>query len=112
MSAPHRIPIAPPPRIEPMVSAKPPVMVVDDDPAMCRFLGTFLSDRGYSPVVMTTSEELVHRFHLEQPAAVILDIMMPGNMDGLDALAALKQIDRDVPVIILSGEGRTSTVVR
>ena len=33
-------------------------------------------------------------------------------MDGLAALAAFKKIDRDVPVIVLSGQGRTTTVVQ
>jgi DNA-binding NtrC family response regulator len=33
-------------------------------------------------------------------------------MDGLDALALFKKIDRDVPIIILSGQGRTATVVQ
>jgi two-component system response regulator AtoC len=33
-------------------------------------------------------------------------------MDGLEALAAFKKIDRDVPVIIVSGNGRTATVVQ
>src|SRR5205823_5449886 len=34
------------------------------------------------------------------------------GMDGLEALAAFKKIDRDVPIIILSGQGRTATVVQ
>ena len=33
-------------------------------------------------------------------------------MDGLAALAAFKKIDRDVPVIVISGQGRTNTVVQ
>jgi DNA-binding NtrC family response regulator len=33
-------------------------------------------------------------------------------MDGLEALAVLKRIDREVPVIVLSGQGRTTTVVQ
>ena len=37
---------------------------------------------------------------------------MPGAMDGLDALAAFKKIDRDVPIIVVSGQGRTPTVVQ
>ena len=48
----------------------------------------------------------------ERPAAVILDVVMPGEMDGLAALAAFKKIDRDVPVIVLSGQGRTTTSCR
>jgi two-component system response regulator AtoC len=43
---------------------------------------------------------------------VILDVVMPGGMDGLAALAAFKKIDRDVPVILVSGQGRTATVVQ
>jgi two-component system response regulator AtoC len=43
---------------------------------------------------------------------VLLDVVMPGSMDGLAALAAFKKIDRDVPVIVVSGQGRTHTVVQ
>src|SRR2546428_5659956 len=91
---------------------KPHVMVVDDDLAMCSFLRTFLGSRGYSALTVTSGEEAVLRFHAERPAAVILDVVMPGNMDGLAALEALKKIDRDVPVIVLSGKGGTNTIVQ
>jgi two-component system response regulator AtoC len=88
------------------------VMVVDDDLAMCNFLRTFLADRGYTAITLGSAEEAVKRYHAERPAAVILDVVMPGNMDGLAALEALKKIDRDVPVIVLSGKGGTNTVVQ
>jgi len=88
------------------------VMVVDDDLAMCNFLRTFLADRGYTAITLGSAEEAVKRYHAERPAAVILDVVMPGSMDGLAALEALKKIDRDVPVIVLSGKGGTNTVVQ
>jgi two-component system response regulator AtoC len=94
------------------MNEKPQVMVVDDDLSMCRFLNTFLSDRGYQPVTLDRAEEAVRRYHAERPAAIILDVVMPGPMDGLGALAAFRQIDRQVPVIVLSGQGRTTTVVQ
>src|SRR5438552_7340782 len=94
------------------LNGKPQVMVVDDDLAMCNFLRSFLSERGYQAVTMGNAEEAVKRYHAERPAAVILDVVMPGDMDGLAALAAFKKIDRDVPVIVLSGQGRTTTVVQ
>src|SRR5262249_16351028 len=87
-------------------------MVVDDDLAMCNFLRTFLTDRGYQPITLASADEAIRRYLAERPAAVILDVVMPGSMDGLEALAALKKIDRDVPVIVLSGQGRTATVVQ
>jgi two-component system response regulator AtoC len=95
------------------MSAQPQVMVVDDDMAMRRFLRSFLSERGYEVVMLGNAEEAIKRYNIERPAAVILDVLMPGMMDGLAALAAFKKIDRDVPVIVVSGQGsRTTTVVQ
>ena len=94
------------------MSYKPQVMVVDDDLAMCGFLRSFLGARGYSALTVTNADEAVRRFHAERPSAVLLDVVMPGSMDGLAALAAFKKIDKDVPIIIISGQGRTNTVVQ
>jgi two-component system response regulator AtoC len=94
------------------LNGKPQVMVVDDDLAMCNFLRSFLAERGYQAITLGSAEEAVKRYHAERPAAVILDVVMPGAMDGLAALAAFKKIDREVPVIVLSGQGRTTTVVQ
>jgi len=94
------------------MSVKPQVMVVDDDLAMCGFLRTFLGTRGYSASTATNADEAVRRFHADRPAAVLLDVVMPGAMDGLAALAAFKKIDKDVPIIVISGQGRTNTVVQ
>jgi two-component system, NtrC family, response regulator AtoC len=88
------------------------VMVVDDDLAMCGFLRSFLGTRGYNAMTVTNADEAVRRFHSDRPAAVLLDVVMPGSMDGLAALAAFKKIDKDVPVIVISGQGRTHTIVQ
>ena len=87
-------------------------MVVDDDLAMRAFLQSFLDERGYHAVTLASAEEAVERYGKERPSAVILDVVMPGAMDGLEALAAFKKIDRDVPIIVVSGHGRTTTVVQ
>ncbi len=91
---------------------KQQVMVVDDDLAMCGFLRSFLGTRGYSALTVTNADEAVRRFHADRPAAVLLDVVMPGSMDGLAALEAFKKIDKDVPVIVISGQGRTNTIVQ
>jgi two-component system response regulator AtoC len=96
----------------PHLNGKPQVMVVDDDASMCDFLRTFLTNRGYQAITLGSAEEAVERYHVQRPAAVILDVVMPGKMDGLEALAAFKKIDREVPIIVVSGQGRTTTVVQ
>jgi two-component system response regulator AtoC len=87
------------------------VLVVDDDPSMRSLVCEFVTGRGCSTQTAAGADEAIRRFQAQRPSAVILDVAMPGSMDGLGVLAALKRIDRDVPVIVLSGEGRTSIVV-
>jgi two-component system, NtrC family, response regulator AtoC len=94
------------------LNGKPNVMVVDDDPAMCGFLESFLAQRGYRALTLSNALDAVARYQADRPAAVILDMVMPGEMDGLAALAAFKKIDHEVPIIVISGQGRTATVVQ
>jgi two-component system, NtrC family, response regulator AtoC len=94
------------------LNGKPRVMVVDDDPGMRTFLEAFLKDRGYCALAIDNAQDAVNRYQADRPAAVILDMVMPGAMDGLEALAAFKKIDHEVPIIVLSGQGRTTTVVQ
>ena len=94
------------------MGSKPQVLVVDDDLAMCGFLRAFLGARGYDARTISDPGEAVRCFHAERPAAVLLDMVMPGGMDGLAALATFKKIDTDVPVIVISGQGRTDVIVQ
>jgi two-component system response regulator AtoC len=94
------------------MNSKQQIMVVDDDVAICEFLRMFLDGLGYHGVTVNNAEEAVQQYTAERPEAVIMDVVMPGSMDGLGALAAFKKIDREVPVIVISGQGRTNTVVK
>jgi two-component system response regulator AtoC len=87
-------------------------MVVDDDLSVRTFFQSFLSARGYCAVTLADAEEAVKHYRSERPAAVILDIVTAGSMGGFGALAAFKKIDRDVPVIVMSNQGPTTTVVQ
>src|SRR2546421_9783586 len=94
------------------MSHKPQIMVVDDDDAICEFLRMFLDGLGYRSIAVNNAEQAIELYSAERPDAVIIDVIMPGSMDGLGALAAFKKIDREVPVIVISGQGRTATVVQ
>jgi two-component system response regulator AtoC len=101
-----------PTHVTTQLNGKPRVMVVDDDLAIRNLLQSFLSARGYCPVALADAEEAVKNYHSQRPAAVILDMVIPGRMDGLGILAAFKRIDRGVPVIVMSSHGSTTTVVQ
>ncbi len=91
---------------------KPHILVVDDDVGTRDFLHTFLAERGYEALVISSADEALRSYERERPAAVILDIGGPGTLEGLRALDALKRIDREIPIIVLSGQGLTTTVMQ
>ena len=78
------------------------VMIVVADPSMGTFLQSFVAARGYGTIVLADAEDAIMHYEAERPAAVVLDLVSLGAMDGLDALAAFKKIDHEVPVIVLS----------
>jgi two-component system response regulator AtoC len=96
----------------PQQDAKPQVMVVDDDLFTRDYLQTFLSARGCHAVAVDNVAAALKLYNAERPVAVILEVFIPKEVDGLGAISAFKKIDREVPVIAVSGHGRTMTVVQ
>ena len=83
---------------------KPTILVADDDRVLAQLLSSRLSKANYTVVV---SYDAMHAFMAAlrlAPAAVILDINMPGGT-GLEVLKRLKSSNKTslIPVIVLSG---------
>ena len=90
---------------------KPYIAIVDDDSAFASYLRTFLSLRGYDARCYSRGDELLAAMkQREMPAAVLLDVMMPG-LDGMATLRALKASRPEAQVIMLSGRNHASTIV-
>ena len=87
-----------------------PVLVVDDDPLMLRYLRDTLVDAGYAPLVATDHKDLAPIIQAENPRLVLLDLMLPGT-DGIELMRAVPEL-ADLPVIIISGYGRDETIAR
>jgi DNA-binding NtrC family response regulator len=91
---------------------KPLVAIVDDDSAFGAYLKTFLSLRGYDARTYGRGDEFLASIrNADQPDVVLLDVMMPG-MDGVETLKSLRASAPELPVIMLSGNSETPTVVK
>jgi PAS domain S-box-containing protein len=79
------------------------ILVIDDDPEACELIERNLTKDGFSVVTATSGEQGLRMAHDIQPAAITLDVMMPG-MDGWSVLRALKAdpVLRHIPVIMLT----------
>lgn len=89
--------------------AKKLMFVVDDDPNLRRILSVLLETRGY-PVRSFESGEACLEALDENPAAVFLDLTMPG-MGGMQALKKIKQLKKDLPVIMVTSVDDVDTAV-
>lgn len=79
------------------------VLVIEDDPSAVRLLREYLEAAGYPVRVAATGESGLASIAERKPAAIILDVLLPG-IDGWEVLRRLKANDgtRDVPVIIVT----------
>jgi signal transduction histidine kinase/CheY-like chemotaxis protein len=78
-----------------------PILVVDDDPQARRLMDTMLHAIGYPSIAAADGEEGLRLAEREMPAAVILDLFMPG-MDGFEFLERFRAMPktRATPVIV------------
>jgi two-component system, NtrC family, response regulator AtoC len=84
------------------------ILVVDDEPAVLFTLKEVLSERGHEPVTAPSGREALER--LDGVEAVITDLAMPG-MDGLALLAAIRERDAALPVVLLTAHGSEKVAV-
>jgi CheY-like chemotaxis protein len=80
-----------------------PILVVDDDPHALKLAHTVLEDFGYRSICRSDSESGLRAALEEKPAAIVLDLLMPG-MDGFEFLKRFRSSPegRGVPVIVWS----------
>jgi DNA-binding NtrC family response regulator len=87
-------------------SARPLVVVIEDDYRSSMALTMLIDDWGYSCVAARSSREAVQTLghRLSKVAALITDIEIDGQMRGIrDALAIAATIGHSVPTIITTG---------
>lgn len=94
------------------------ILVVDDEPENLRFLGRLLADDGYQVRVADSGERALEALGSiageERPDLILLDVLMPAGMDGIETCRRIKSRERmrTIPVIFLTGKDDRDTMVR
>ena len=87
------------------------ILVVDDDPHTLRYVRDVLTKLGYEAVVTGDPEDVPRLLEEHSPRLVLLDLVFPGSMDGIDLMRDILK-KRDVPVIFLSVYGQDEIIAR
>ena len=79
------------------------VFVIDDDANIRQLILRYLEKEGYKVTAFENAEHVFEAFNMLQPDALVLDIMMPGTMDGLDLCKKIRTVSQ-VPIIFVSAK--------
>jgi phosphoserine phosphatase RsbU/P len=87
------------------------LLIIDDDILVRRSIAVYLDDSGFEVVEAADALQLSSAIKEFNPELVITDLRMP-NADGIQVLQQIKQSYPSLPVIIISGAGSLSDVVK
>ena len=79
------------------------ILIADDNADITDVLAAYVKKEGYEPVVAADGEEALRMFRQYDPAAVLLDVMMPKE-DGYEVCRKIRATS-DTPVILITARG-------
>jgi DNA-binding NtrC family response regulator len=94
-----------------MTESEPRVLIVDDERDFCDIVFRLLKRNGFAPVVANNGEKALEMIASGMTDAVLMDVRMPGT-DGLEVLRRAKELDEDLPVLMITGYGGLDGAVK
>ena len=88
-----------------MSSRSPSILVVDDDPNLLRMLRRGLVLAGYDVQAVEDGESAMRVIRDERPDLLVLDVMLPEPLDGLEVARRVRAAGVDVPILMLTARG-------
>ncbi len=92
-----------------MTESRFSLLVVDDQQGVRRLLYEAFSDEGYHVRMAGGGQEAIKLAAQQMPDLILLDIKMP-VMNGLETLKELRNLDPDVPVMLMTAYGELEVV--
>ena len=80
------------------------ILVVEDDDAIAAFVATALERQGYGVIRTGTGQEALSRIQSTPTDLVLLDLMLPGEVDGLQVCREIRRGETYIPIIIVTAK--------
>ena len=94
-----------------MKKHNPRVLIVDDDENIRVILSNLVRKEGFEVLVAEQGEKALKMMLSDSPDLLITDIRMPG-MDGMEVLRQAKDLDRELPVVLITGHADVQGAVK
>jgi len=87
------------------------ILVVDDEPRVVRLVSEVLKAVGYTVIAAASGEAGIEALAVEQPDLVLLDVLLPHDLDGYAVCRRIREFS-DVPVVMLTAKAQESDVLQ
>ena len=94
-----------------MATPEAAVFVVDDDTSVREALRGLLRSAGFAVETFGSAQEFLARPPSDLPACLVLDVGLP-DLSGLDLQQRMAQLNREMPIVFITGQGDVPTSVR
>jgi len=95
-----------------MGAAPANILIVEDDPSSAFILEKILERAGHHALpIAKTGEEALERVNQIPPDLILMDVSMPGSLDGVETAARIRE-HHDIPIIYLTGYSDEQTIDR
>ena len=88
------------------------ILIVDDEENALKMLAQALKLEGYDTLTASSGEEALQLCASQPVDLVLLDILMPGGIDGVETLTRLRQIKPQLNVVMMSAQKEIETAVK
>ncbi|MEQ1806660.1 MAG: sigma-54 dependent transcriptional regulator [Burkholderiaceae bacterium] len=87
------------------------ILVIEDENVLAKNIAIYLERSGFEVHLAASAEEGFAAMEETRPDAIVLDFNLPG-LDGMSALARIRQADSGIPVVMMTGHGNVEMAVQ
>ena len=84
--------------------AKELILVVDDEPNIVSLMQYNLVQQGFEVICASDGNEAIKLARLEHPDLILLDVMLPGGVTGIDVTNTIRK-ESNIPIIMVTAKG-------
>ena len=80
------------------------LLIIDDDPAIARFLVTYLRQKGHTCEALTDGFQTANWLSQHDCDVAVVDLKMP-KVDGISLISFIREINTQLPIVVFTGVG-------
>ena len=89
------------------------ILIIDDNPDIRNILKDLISDAGYQTRIAANYNQALNEIDKKLPDVAIIDVKLDkGDNDGIELLSHIKNKNKDIPVIIISGHANIEMAIK